>query len=38
MNNRDYQIVEKIISEVNVIESLIEGLELERFTIDEKTK
>jgi uncharacterized protein with HEPN domain len=38
MNNRDYQIIKKILSEIDVIEDLIKGLNLDSFSTDEKTK
>jgi uncharacterized protein with HEPN domain len=38
MNNRDYQIVHKILLEIAIIEELIEGFNLEKFISDERTK
>jgi len=38
MNNRDCQIVRKILSEIAVIEELIESFDLDKFTADERTK
>jgi len=38
MNNRDYQIVHKILLEIAIIEGLIEGFDLEKFISDERTK
>jgi uncharacterized protein with HEPN domain len=38
MNNRDYEIINKILQEINVIEVLITGFDFERFTADERTK
>lgn len=38
MNTRDYQIINKILQEINVLEDLIEGIELEKFIEDERTK
>ncbi len=38
MNNRDSQIVLKILSEVTMVEELIEGFDLDKFTSDERTK
>lgn len=38
MNNRDFQIIKKILSEIVVIEEIIEGYNLEKFLNDEKTK
>jgi uncharacterized protein with HEPN domain len=38
MNNRDIQIVKKILSEIDIIEDLIEGFDYEKFNLDEKTK
>ncbi len=38
MNNRDYQIIKKILSEIDIIEQLIEGFNMEQFIVDEKTK
>jgi len=38
MNNRDYQIIKKILSEIEIIEELIEGFGIEKFKEDEKTK
>ena len=37
MNNRDHQIIKKMLSEIAVIEDLIRGVDLEGFQ-DEKTK
>lgn len=38
MNNRNYQIIKKILSEIEILEELIEGFDIEKFTLDEKTK
>ena len=38
MNNRNFQIIKKILSEIGVIEEIVEGYNLERFLADEKTK
>jgi len=38
MNNRDLQIIKKILSEIYVMEDLIKGLNLEGFLNDEKIK
>ena len=38
MNNRDFQIIKKILSEIVVIEEIVEGFDLEGFLADEKTK
>ncbi len=38
MNTRDYQIINKILQEINVLEDLIEGFDLEKFIKDERTK
>lgn len=38
MDNRDNQIIKKMLSEIYVIEDLIKGLNLEGFLEDEKTK
>jgi len=38
MNNRDFQIIKKILSEIVVIEDIVEGFDLEGFLSDEKTK
>ena len=38
MNNRDHQIIKKILSEIYIMEDLIKGLNLEGFLEDEKTK
>ncbi|MEW6625002.1 MAG: HepT-like ribonuclease domain-containing protein [Bacillota bacterium] len=38
MNNRDLQIVKKILSEVTIVEALIDGFNLEKFLKDERTK
>jgi uncharacterized protein with HEPN domain len=38
MNNRDYQIIKRILSEIYVMEGLIKGLNLDGFLEDEKTK
>ena len=38
MNNRDYQIIKKMLQEIKVIEDLVEGYDLERFIHDERTK
>ncbi|MDD2480737.1 MAG: DUF86 domain-containing protein [Lutispora sp.] len=38
MNNRDYQIIKKILQEICVIEDMIQGFAMEMFLADEKTK
>jgi uncharacterized protein with HEPN domain len=38
MNNRDFQIISKILKEVEVVEDLIIGFDLEKFLSDERTK
>lgn len=38
MNNRNDQIIKKILQEINIIEDLIAGYDLEKFIIDERTK
>ncbi|MDO9535325.1 MAG: DUF86 domain-containing protein [Bacillota bacterium] len=38
MNNRDEQILKKILQEINIIEDLIDGFNLEKFIDDERTK
>ena len=38
MNNRDSQIVQKILSEVTMVEELIEGFDIDKFSSDERTK
>ena len=38
MNTRDYQIINKILQEINVLEDLIKGFDLEKFIKDERTK
>lgn len=38
MNNRDFQILQKMLSEIGVVEELIEGFDLEKFVSDERTK
>lgn len=38
MNDRDYQVIKKILSEINIIEELIQGFDMESFKADEKTK
>ncbi|KUO69775.1 MAG: antitoxin [Clostridia bacterium BRH_c25] len=38
MSNRDYQIVKKILSEIEIIEKLTEGFDLGKFISDERTK
>ncbi len=38
MNNRDYQIISKILQEINIIENLVIGYDLEKFVEDERTK
>lgn len=38
MNNKDHQIIKKILSEIFVMEDIIKGLNLEGFLEDEKTK
>ncbi len=38
MNNRDFQIISKIFKEIEVIEDLIIGYDLEKFSSDERTK
>ncbi|MFT9493948.1 HepT-like ribonuclease domain-containing protein [Anaerosolibacter sp.] len=38
MDTRDYQIINKLFQEIDVIEDLIEGFDLEKFIEDERTK
>lgn len=38
MNNRDHQIIIRILEEIKVIEDLINDFGLERFALDERTK
>ena len=38
MNNRDYQILQKIIIEIRIIDQLIEGFDIEKFLEDERDK
>ena len=38
MNNRDFQIIKKILSEIIVLEKIVEGFDLPMFVADEKTK
>ncbi|KPU45169.1 hypothetical protein OXPF_12960 [Oxobacter pfennigii] len=38
MNNRDFQIISKIFKEIEVVEDLIVGFNLEKFSSDERTK
>lgn len=38
MNYRDFQIVQKILFEIGIIEELIDGFDLEKFIEDEKIK
>jgi len=38
LNNRDLQIVDKILKEIEVIEDLLIGFDLESFSSDERTK
>lgn len=38
MNNRDMQIIEKILSEIEVIEQLVVGFNVNAFIADERTK
>lgn len=38
MDNRNFQIIKKMLSKMAIIDELIEGFELEEFLIDEKTK
>ena len=38
MNNRDFQIISKIFKEIEVIEDIIGGFDLEKFSSDERTK
>lgn len=38
MNNRDFQIISKILKEIEIIEDLIMGFDLEKFLSDERTK
>ncbi|WP_028309760.1 HepT-like ribonuclease domain-containing protein [Desulfitibacter alkalitolerans] len=38
MNYRDLHIVKKILSEITIVEALIDGFNLERFLKDERTK
>ncbi len=38
MNNKDFQIIKKTLSEIVVIEGIVDGFDLEGFMVDEKTK
>lgn len=38
MNNRDFQIISKILKEIEVTEDLINGFDLDKFSSDERTK
>ncbi len=38
MNNRDFQIVRKMISEIEIIEMLVQGFTEKSFLADERTK
>ena len=38
MNDRNHQVIKKILSEINIIEELIQGFDMESFKVDEKTK
>jgi len=38
MNNRDKQVIKKILSEIEVIEQLINGFDVNSFIADERTK
>lgn len=38
MDNRDFQIISKILKEIDVIEELINGFDLDKFSSDERTK
>ena len=38
MDNRDIQIIKKVVLEINVIEELVAGYNLESFVNDERTK
>lgn len=38
MNTRDYQIISKLLQEMDIIEELIEGIDLEKFIENERTK
>lgn len=38
MNNREHQIIKKMLTEIDIIEDLIKGLNFESFSKDEKTK
>ena len=38
MNNRDKQVIKKMLSEIEVIEQLITGFEVTDFIVDERTK
>jgi uncharacterized protein with HEPN domain len=38
MNNRDYQISQKILLEIRVIDQLVEGFDIDNFLEDEGTK
>ena len=38
MNNRDYQIIRKILKEIEIIEDFIAEFDLEKFSSDERTK
>jgi len=38
MSNRDFQITNKVLKEIEVIEDFIRGFDLEKFEADERTK
>ena len=38
MENRDSQIIKKILMEIDVLEEMIKGFDLEKFVEDERTK
>lgn len=38
MNNKDIQIIQKILSEIEVIDQLVEGFGINTFVADERTK
>lgn len=38
MNNKDYQIISKILQEIDVLEDFITDFDFDRFTADERTK
>lgn len=38
MNSKDYQIIKKLLQEINIIEDMIKDFTIEMFLADEKTK